>query len=276
MSARMSRVTEALRAQYSRPVDEIALRIIFRSLIVATVFVLGHDLYERSQDAPSRAAQTLLPGEKPQAEPFLPSVRPGVAKPGKERRASPEALRKEMTIELVSGGRLEATGAITPGTAARFKAEIEKRGDYVKTVVLNSPGGSVQDALEMSKLIREKRLNTLVPADAHCASSCPLVFAGGVAREAEKGASVGVHQVLAFSAPGVSGAAMQNSVQKISATCQRHLTEMGVDARVWVHAMETPPEELFYFTPKEMAELKLTTPPAPPVAEAKPPAKPAT
>jgi hypothetical protein len=35
---------------------------------------------------------------------------------------------------------------------------------------------------------------------------------------------------------------------------------MGVDPRVWVHAMETPPAELFYFTEKELAALKLTTP----------------
>ncbi len=61
-------------------------------------------------------------------------------------------------IELVADGRLEATGTITPGTADRFATEIGKRGAYVKTVVLNSPGGSVQDALAMGRLIRERVL----------------------------------------------------------------------------------------------------------------------
>ena len=52
-----------------------------------------------------------------------------------------------MTFELVGDGRLIATGTIVPGTADAFAAEVEKRGGYVKTVVLHSPGGSVQDAL---------------------------------------------------------------------------------------------------------------------------------
>jgi len=51
----------------------------------------------------------------------------------------------------------------------------------VKTVVLRSPGGSVQDALAMGRLIREKQFATEVEAGRYCASSCPLVFAGGAA-----------------------------------------------------------------------------------------------
>jgi hypothetical protein len=58
-------------------------------------------------------------------------------------------MAKPMTFELVGGGRLMATGIITPGVSAAFAAEIGKRGDYVKTEVLNSPGGAVADALAM-------------------------------------------------------------------------------------------------------------------------------
>lgn len=164
-----------------------------------------------------------------------------------------------MRIELAADGRLEATGTITPGTAARFAEEIEKRGSYVKTVVLNSPGGSVQDALAMGRLIREKGFATEVGEGAHCASSCPLVFAGGETRVARKGASIGVHQVFAVSAAGAAADSGMADAQRVSAECQRHLVAMGVDPRVWIHAMETPPERLFYFSPQELAELKLTT-----------------
>ena len=51
-----------------------------------------------------------------------------------------------------------ATGTITPGISEAFAAEIAKRGDYVKTVVLNSPGGSVGDALAMGRLIRDSKI----------------------------------------------------------------------------------------------------------------------
>src|SRR5260370_40544532 len=92
------------------------------------------------------------------------------------------ATAQPMTYELVGGGRLMATGTSTPGISQSFAAEAERHGEYIKTVVLNSPGGSVADALEMGRLIREKRFATAVEAGKYCVSSCPLVFAGGVAR----------------------------------------------------------------------------------------------
>ncbi len=94
------------------------------------------------------------------------------------------ALAKPMTFELVGGGRLIANGTITAGVSQSFAAEAERHGEYIKTVVLNSPGGSVTDALAMGRLIREKRFATEVEAGKYCVSSCPLVFAGGVDRRA--------------------------------------------------------------------------------------------
>ena len=52
-----------------------------------------------------------------------------------------------MTFELVGGGKLMATGTITPGISEAFAAEVKRRGDYIRTVAPNSPGGSVTDAL---------------------------------------------------------------------------------------------------------------------------------
>jgi hypothetical protein len=34
---------------------------------------------------------------------------------------------------------------------------------------------------------------------------------------------------------------------------------MGVDLEVWIRAMETPREELYYFQPAELLALKLAT-----------------
>lgn len=245
--------------------DETILRGIFRLVVVATIGVVGYDLVERMQAEQKAEAERLLPGETPDVQPFLPSARPDVAPareqaPGRGPRAD---LQKPMTIELMAGGRLEATGAITVGTADRFRAEIERRGDYVKTVVLNSPGGSVRDALAMSKLIREKKLETRVEAKGHCASSCPLVFAGGSERIAEPGASIGVHQVFAIAPNGAGADTGMAQAQHVSAECQRHLVDMGVDPRVWIHAMETPPQKIFYFTGKELGDLRLATQPGP-------------
>jgi hypothetical protein len=50
-----------------------------------------------------------------------------------------------------------------------------------------------------------------------------------------------------------------DNAQRVSAECQRYLREMGVDPAVWLHAMETPKDELFYFESKDMLSLKLAT-----------------
>src|SRR3954452_6892588 len=82
-----------------------------------------------------------------------------------------------MSFDLRADGRLMATGTIRPGTAKVFAAELEKRGNYVKTVLLHSPGGSVSDAIEMGRLIRQQQFATEVESGRYCASSCPLAAA---------------------------------------------------------------------------------------------------
>jgi hypothetical protein len=241
--------------------DEAMLGLVFVALILVTVTVLGRDLVEQIRNARTAATLT-MPGDEPFARPDLPSARPDIA-PGRERRRTSDApeLQRAMTIELASDGRLELTGVITPGTYERFEAELKKRAEYVRTIVLNSPGGSVQDALAMAKLIRERGFETLVGENGLCASSCPLVFSGGVKRVAEPGAALGVHQMTALLPPGVTpdrGDGMARA-QSVSAECQRLLLAMGVDPRVWLHAMETPPEQIFYFTDREVIDFKLAT-----------------
>jgi hypothetical protein len=34
---------------------------------------------------------------------------------------------------------------------------------------------------------------------------------------------------------------------------------MGIGNGLWIHALETPPDRLYYLTPQEMTEFKLTT-----------------
>ena len=88
-------------------------------------------------------------------------------------RAADEAtLGQPMRFELGASGVLSAEGSIEPGTAIRFAEEIEARGEYVKTVTLNSPGGALDDAMAMAKIVRERGIGTAVADGAICASSC--------------------------------------------------------------------------------------------------------
>lgn len=265
----MSTISERFHHWLSDRADETMLRWIFRGLVTVIVAALAADLAgANGWIAPPDPAA--LPAEiKRDASTLdLPSVLPSILAPllpGGDKRLTPlpqpeGALAKPMTFELVGGGRLIANGTITPGISQAFAAEIGKRGDYIKTVVLNSPGGSVVDALAMGRLIREKNLATEIEAGKYCASSCPLMFAGGAERRAGDKAVIGVHQVAAIAAAANSPPRDEMSMaQKISALCQRYLAEMGINLQAWVHAMETPHDKLFVFKPDELKSLNLVT-----------------
>src|ERR1700704_6898499 len=259
---------------------EAILRWIFRSTVTVTIAVLAVDLVSMNGWIANLDAAT-TPAELKQGSPTLdlPSLVPSILAPllpGGDKRLVPllqpeGAMAKPMTFELVSGGKLMATGTITPGISEAFAAEVSRHGDYIKTVVLNSPGGSVADALTMGRLIRERKFATEVEVGKYCASSCPLLFAGGVERRAGDKAAIGVHQVAAIgSANGAAPRDEMDVAQRISARCQRYLGDMGINLQVWVHAMETPHDKLFIFKPDELKLLNIVTAGATPVASPAP------
>jgi hypothetical protein len=260
----MATLQQRFHAWLSDSADETVLRWIFRSIVAVTVVVLGVDLVGMNGWLifPDPAAPAEIKQDSPSWN--LPSVLAPLS-PGGDKRLTPlpqpeGVLAKPMSFELVGGGRLIATGTITPGISEAFANEVGKRGDYIKTVVLNSPGGSVADALAMGRLIREKKFATEVEAGKYCASSCPLVFAGGTERRAGDKAVIGVHQVAAITTASNAPPRDEMRVaQNISARCQRYLGDMGINLQVWVHAMETPHDRLFVFTPDEMKSLNLVT-----------------
>jgi hypothetical protein len=246
--------------------DQI-LRGIFWSVLAVAIAVLAGDLATAngwiSDPDPDLTPAETRPASTEFSLPNLPSILAPFSPDGDKRLMplpQPQgAMAKPMTLELVSGGKLLATGTITPGISQDFAAEVDKRGDYIKTVVLNSPGGSVSEALAMGRLIRERKFATEVEAGKYCASSCPLVFAGGVERRASDKAVIGVHQVAAMASAGGPPRDEMDLAQRISARCQRYLGDMGVSLRVWVHAMETPHDKLFVFKPDELKSLNIVT-----------------
>src|SRR5258707_12490623 len=165
--------------------DEAILGWIFRGLVVVPIAVLGLDLAFPqgwiANPSPAATPAEIELGSPALDFPSLPSIwAPWL--PGGDKRLVPlpqpdGAMAQPMTFELVSGGKLMATGTITPGISQSFAAEVGKRGDYVKTVVLDSPGGSMTDALAMGRLIRERKFATEVEAGENWARACPLAFA---------------------------------------------------------------------------------------------------
>lgn len=240
--------------------DAIIMRVAFYGLAIGvgvTLFLDYQEMLKADEIAPvvtPRRANPVLPAFSPQTD-------------GEERPQSPapdittssEVLNNTMTIELESGGILRMTGFIDVGTADLFDHEVEGISEYVKTVELNSPGGSVFDAIAISTKIRDFGWTTKV-ADGHlCASSCPIIFAGGKKRIATKNAAIGVHQFFSFGDDTPSPSEAISGTQSTTALITRHLETMDVNPQIWVHALETPPQQLYYFSKNELKKYKLVT-----------------
>ena len=239
--------------------DGAIMRVAFFGLLIGTLSVLYVDYRELTE---GEGAALVMP-----QQPILPAFEPGTADPTPhpEVTSDPETLDQALVIALQPGGVLSLTGTFDIGSATRFATEIAARGEYITTVALDSPGGSVDDALTIASLIHDKGFVTSVAGGALCASSCPLVLAAGKTRIATAESAIGVHQIYAAlltgdpqSALRVAGTAMADA-QTTTARITRFLAITGVDPSVWLHALDTPPDRLYYFTPEELTKYRLAT-----------------
>lgn len=248
----------------SRFDDGELVRWVFRGMLLGAIGVLALDLRDLSRENGWWAPEAGLPAAP--SDPILPPVVQTDAPipPDDPRRfvtTGEDVLGRPMTFTLGNGGVLAAEGSIDPGSAARFAAEIDARGEYVKVVSLNSPGGALDDAMAMAKTVHERGIATEVADGAICASSCPLFFAGGLTRTAGPRAAVGVHQFYAASQAAIAPAQAMSDAQATTARISRHLIDMGIDPALWLHALDTPPQALYYFSPEELAKYRLVTTP---------------
>lgn len=249
---------------FARFDDGEVVRWVFRGMLLGAIGVLALDLNELSRENGWWAPEASMPAAP--SDPILPPVvQTDTPLPsGDPRRfvtTGEEILARPMTFTLQGDGVLAAEGSIDQGAAARFAAEIEARGEYVKTVSLNSPGGALDDAMAMARLVRGRGIATQVADGAICASSCPLFLAGGLTRTAGPMAAVGVHQFYAASQAATAPAQAMADAQATTARISRHLIDMGIDPTLWLHALDTPPQALYYFSPEELAKYRLVTTP---------------
>lgn len=180
-------------------------------------------------------------GPMVQSGPVAQSQKAGRDKPGKsagkkQRKRTKTSERKDipdaMTFVLVRHAHprcepvcpewIMAEGTISVTTPARFRRILKQIGNRKLPVVVHSPGGLVNSAMEVGRLIRKAGLPVFIgrtdyegcapaakcnppssPATifrgrldvdrAYCNSACPLLLAGGVERMARWDSLVGVH-----------------------------------------------------------------------------------
>ncbi|PYE85846.1 hypothetical protein [Pseudoroseicyclus aestuarii] len=202
--------------------------------------------------------QPVAPGD--QTRRYSPRQLERPASPGQPMPSTgpmPERLAFER-----EGTVLTLTGSIAPGDAQRLAEALERAEEAPQVVQLNSPGGSVTDALEIGRALREAGAETRMTEGAICLSACPYVFAAGTERRVAEGAMVGVHQHYFGESPAMPLFAAVSDIQRGQAEVMGYLIEMGVDPALMQPAMETPPDEIYLLLPEELERFRLVTPEA--------------
>ncbi|MFX0545710.1 hypothetical protein ACEWPL_009210 [Roseovarius sp. S1116L3] len=159
---------------------------------------------------------------------------------------------------LRDGAALRVTGTIAPGDDERLAERLETEAG-LERIVLNSPGGSVRDALDIGRSIRAAELDTVIEAGDVCFSACPYILAAGVARSAPKGAQVGVHQHYFGKNTVLPAFLAVEDIQRGQGEVMEYLDDMGVDIRLMRPALATGPDDIYVLLPEELLEYRLVT-----------------
>jgi hypothetical protein len=91
----------------------------------------------------------------------------------------------------VNDRQIKVLGTLSQGTADKFLSVLQAMPD-VESVILNSRGGRLREALVMAAAIKDRRLDTI--AMGQCESACTMLVLAGVRRYAFWDAKIGFHQ----------------------------------------------------------------------------------
>ena len=92
-------------------------------------------------------------------------------------------------------------GAIVDGDAvalAKAAVAVPLAAHGRRFLLLNSPGGSVAEAMKVSEEINKLQIHTVVPRGSSCQSACgAILFVAGDPRTIEEGGEIGLHTCYA-------------------------------------------------------------------------------
>lgn len=198
-----------------------------------------------------------LPRFGPKAPELTQPIRPG----DQTRRFRPTQpgptpgtpLPERLVLTALAGGEaILLEGGIREGDAERIAKQIEDLPRAPTRVILNSPGGSVRDALDLGRVLRRADMSTELRDGDICYSACPYLLASGIARTIPASASVGVHQHYFGENTLLPAFVAVEDIQRGHGEVMRYLDDMGIDPLVMSHALVTPPDEIYVLLPEEL------------------------
>ncbi|WP_299282961.1 hypothetical protein [uncultured Tateyamaria sp.] len=239
------------------PVARVLMGVLIFQLGLGGLLILGDmqglRLPSFGPDAP-RLTEPVRPGDQRR------TFRPDRDRPTMQPARDPGDLPDRLVLTQTDGATYRLEGGIRAGDAPRLIGLINAAEPTPETLILQSPGGSVSDALELGRHIRAEGMTTRMLSGEFCMSACPYLLAAGTSREIDANATVGVHQHYFGENTFLPAAFAVEDIQRGQGEVMTYLDEMGIDPLVMQHALSTPPDEIYVLLPEELARYGFTPP----------------
>jgi hypothetical protein len=188
-----------------------------------------------------------------------------------------------MTYGLVplqdGSAALVAQGQIGGNETSRFLSALQAaqaRGTMPQRLIISSPGGNLEGALDLGQAVRQFGLRTLVGSVAQgangqmlltsgsCHSACVMVLMAGTSRSVLPGSRVGVHSPQIVVVTGGRGYRVDENttrymVQQSEPALRAYARYMGVSPAVIDVAHQVPHTSIRTLSSSELARLGLVT-----------------
>jgi hypothetical protein len=161
---------------------------------------------------------------------------------------------------------LTLDGAIQTGDAGKLAAAIflaNDRGYQIDALRLNSPGGSVWEAMAMAVMVRwVENISTVVQKHAKCESACFGLFAAGSRRYVDpisNPTQIGVHSTYQLLKHDDAAKPTLKEASDITIGSVRLLKEILVPDTIIGKIVTTPPGQMTYLSISDLLEMGATT-----------------
>lgn len=125
-----------------------------------------------------------------------------------------------------------------------------------EVVMLNSPGGNVEEAIKLAEFVHRTNRSTIVPSGAECSSACFYLLVAGGTRGTVSG-KIGIHRPYympeRFKTFTPSQARM--AYERLDDRVRQYLTKMRVPDEVIRLMFATPSSSMEYLSPLEFSRL---------------------
>lgn len=140
------------------------------------------------------------------------------------------------------------SGAIVKGDYSKFREYLLSDGRFLRfsRVWLSSPGGDVTEALKFANLFDKAFIPTWVGAMDTCASSCFIMWAGGVERTLMPTGWIGVHRITLRDIEGDIQKA-KGLISPLASNVSKYLSELGMPRALIDKMNETPASGIYRF-----------------------------